>query len=308
VLRAADVLLDEGLAVPVLVGRPKVIEARAERAGLTRLGEVEVINPESDPRYRDYVDLYFSLVGRNGVPPDAARTIVRTNTTVIAALALRRGEADAMLCGVDSPFMRHAADVRDVVGLAAGVDAFAAMSLLIANERTLFLVDTQANMAPDARQIAETTLRAARRIRQFGMTPKAALLSSSRFGSRDHDDARKMREAVRLLWTLDPTLEVDGEMHGDDALSPEVRARAMPESRLVGEANLLVFPTLDAAAIASTLLKELMDALLVGPFLLGTAKPAHILTPSVTSRGVLNMSAIVAVEAAARGEAARADG
>ncbi len=303
VMRAAEIVLEDGIATPILIGRPSVIEARAKRAGLATVaaGGIEIINPQDDPRYRAYVDLYFSIVGRSGVPPESARTVVRTNTTVIAALALVRGEADGMLCGVETPFVRHVDDVRQVIGLREGASDLSAMSLLLANERTLFLVDTQISERPDARGVAETTLLAARQIRRLGIEPRVALLSSSRFGSRTHADALKMRRATELLWQLAPDLQVDGEMHGEDALSPEALARVMPEARLKAEANLLVFPSLDAANIATSLLKEVTGALHVGPFLLGARRPAHILTPQVTTRGILNMSTILAVEAATQG-------
>ncbi|SOC09753.1 NADP-dependent malic enzyme [Stappia indica] len=302
VLRAAQVLLEDRLARPILIGRPSVIESRCERFGLKiRPGrDFEFINPEDDPRYRDYVDTLFTLVGRRGVTPEAARTMVRSNTTVIGALALHRGEADALICGLEGRYSKHLADVRGIIGNAPGVQDFSALSLLINSNGATFFTDTYVTIDPSAREIAETTMLAAEEIRRFGITPRAALLSASNFGSRDMASADKMRAALELLKEMAPDLEVDGEMHGDSALSLAMRGRVMPDSRLTGEANLLVFPSLDAANIALNLVKVMTDSLHVGPILLGTAKPVHILTPSVTSRGVVNMSAFAAVEAQTR--------
>ena len=304
VLRAAEIVLEERIARPILIGRRRVVERRAERAGLTRVpDEVELIDPEDDPRYRAYVDDYFALVGRRGVTPEAARTVVRTNTTVIAALALHRGDADVMICGVESPFNTHLKPVHDVIGLGEGVIELAALSLLLDDRKSLFLLDTHVCASPTARQIAESTMRAAEQIRAFGITPRVALLSASRFGSRELGSADAMRDALGILREIAPGLEADGEMTGEDALNQTVRERAMPDSPLSGEANLLVFPHLDASHIAMTLLKEVTNALHVGPILLGTRLPAHIVTQSVTARGVLNMSAIAVVDAQARREA-----
>ena len=299
VLRATQIVLEEGLATPILIGRPQVVESRTARYGLKiRPGrDFELVNPEDDPRYRDYVDDYFALVGRKGITPEAARTAVRTNNTVIGALALRRGEADALICGLEGRFDRHLRDIRHIIGEAEGVHELSTLSLLISSYGTVFLSDTYVCVDPSAEHIAETTLLAASHIERFGITPKAALLSHSNFGSQDTPSAAKMRRALAILQEAAPELEVDGEMHGDLALSEELRRRFMPDSRLTGAANLLVFPTLDAANIALNLLKVMTDALHVGPILLGPALPAHILTPSVTSRGVVNMTALAAVEA-----------
>jgi malate dehydrogenase (oxaloacetate-decarboxylating)(NADP+) len=299
VLRAAQIILEEGLATPILIGRPPVVASRAERFGLkVRPGrDFEVVNPEDDPRYRDYVDEYFALVGRKGVTPETARTAVRTNTTVIGALAVRRGEADALICGLEGRFDRHLRDIGQIIGLADRVQDFSTLSLLISARGGLFLADTHVGYDPTAGQIAEMTLLAADHIRRFGITPKAALVSHSNFGSRDSATAQKMRRALAILAQQAPALEADGEMHADLALIEELRDRLMPGSRLSGEANLLVFPTLDAANIALNLVRATLDALHVGPILLGSRLPAHILTPSVTSRGVVNMTALAAVEA-----------
>jgi len=301
VLRAAEIAVEEGIGRPILIGRRRVVEARARRTGLRRVpDEVEVIDPQDDPRYRAYVDTYVSLVGRRGVTPEAARTVVRTNTTVIAALAVRRGEADAMLCGVESPFGHHVKAVRDVIGTGPGVGELAALSLLLGDRSSLFLLDTQVSDLPSSGQVAEMTLLAADQMAAFGITPRVALLSASRFGSRDVPSAGVMREALARLRELAPDLAVDGEMNGEDALNEAVRRRAVPDTTLPGEANLLVFPGIDSAHIAMTLIKEVTGALHVGPMLLGTALPAHIVTQSATARGVLNMTAIAVVDADAR--------
>ncbi|GKX36015.1 MAG: NAD-dependent malic enzyme [Rhizobiaceae bacterium MnEN-MB40S] len=299
VLRAAQVLIEEKIAEPILIGRPAIIETRLKRFGLKIRPERDfsITNPNDDPRYRDYVDLYFSLVGRKGVNPEAARTAVRSNTTVIAALAVRRGEADAMICGIEGGYANHLTVVEDVLRKREGVQEFSALSLLISQRGATFLTDTYVTFDPPAEQIAETTLMAAHEIRRFGITPRAALVSHSNFGTRDTVSSLKMRKALELIREMAPDLEVDGEMHGDSAISEDLRRRVMPDSILSGEANLLVFPNLDAANIATGLLKTMMDALHVGPILLGSAKPAHILSPSVTSRGVVNMATLAVVEA-----------
>ncbi|MDD7911249.1 NADP-dependent malic enzyme [Pseudovibrio exalbescens] len=299
VLRAAQVVIEEGLATPILIGRPNVLKTRCERFGLKiRPGvDFECINPEDDPRYREYVDTLFSLVGRLGVTPEAARTMVRTNNTVIAAIAVHRGEADAMITGLEGRFDKHLRDISNILGRKDGVADFSTLSLLINSKGAFFLADTYVSECPCAEEIKQITKAAAQQIQRFGITPRAALLSHSNFGSRDTVTARKMRDALEMLWKECPDLEVDGEMHGDAALREEVLKRYMPHSRLSGPANLLVFPTLDASNIALNLIKAMTDALHVGPILLGTAKPAHIITPSITSRGIVNMTALSAVDA-----------
>ncbi|MEP1777170.1 MAG: NADP-dependent malic enzyme [Nitratireductor sp.] len=305
VLRAAQVVVEEGIAQPILIGRPHVIEVRLQRHGLRiRPGaDFDLVNPEDDPRYRDYVDLLIRVAGRRGVTQEAARTMVRTNNTVIAALALIRGEADAMICGLEGRFERHLRNVDLIVGHRPGVRDLSALSMLIMQRGVTFFTDTYVSVEPSAEEIAEMTVLAAAEIRRFGIEPKAALLSLSNFGSRDTPSTLKMRKAASLIADLAPELEADGEMHGDSALSEMLRQRVYPHSRLKGEANLLVFPDLDAANIALTTIKQLTDALHVGPILLGAARPAHILTPSVTSRGVVNMTALSVVEASQTAEA-----
>jgi malate dehydrogenase (oxaloacetate-decarboxylating)(NADP+) len=301
VLRAAQVVLEEGIADPTLIGRPHVIDVRLRRYGLRiRPGtDFTIVNPEDDPRYRDYVDLLIQFAGRRGVTQEAARTMVRTDATVIAALALRRGDADAMICGLEGRFERHLRNVVLIIGARQGVKYrdLSALSMLISQRGVTFLTDTYVTVDPSADEIAEMTMLAAEAISRFGIVPKAALLSHSNFGSRDSPSALKMREAAGILKRIAPDLECDGEMHGDSALSEELRKRVYPHSALKGEANLLVFPNLDSANIALTTIKAMTDALHVGPILLGTERPAHILTPSVTSRGIVNMTALAVVEA-----------
>ncbi len=299
VLRAAQVVLEEGIAAPILVGRPQVVETRLKRYGLKiRAGtDFELINPEDDPRYRDYVDLYLTFAGRQGVTPEAARTIVRTNATAIAALAVMRNEADAMICGLEGRFERHLRIVRQIIGMAPGIHDYSALSLLISQRGALFFTDTYVNIDPSAEELADMSILAAREIRRFGIEPKIAMVSHSNFGSKESAGAEKMRNAAALLAEKAPELESDGEMHGDSALSQALRDRVFPNSRLKGEANLLVFPTLDAANITLNVVKAVTDALHVGPLLLGAARPAHISTPSVTSRGVVNITALAVVQA-----------
>jgi malate dehydrogenase (oxaloacetate-decarboxylating)(NADP+) len=299
VLRAAQVLLEENIARPILIGRPGILQNRLERYGLRIRQDVDfdVVNPESDHRFREYVEEYLGLVGRAGINPEAARTIVRTNNTVIGALAVRRGDADALICGVEGGYDRHLNDVGQIIGKSRGACSFSGLSLLISQRGAVFFTDTFVTYNPTAAEIAEMTIMAAREIRRFGIAPKAALITHSNFGSRDSESAQKMRDALRLIREQAPGLEVDGEMQGGSALSESVRKRAMPNSTLSGEANLLVFPNLDAANISLGLVRTMMDALHVGPILLGAALPVHILSPSVTSRGVVNMATLAVVEA-----------
>ncbi len=304
VLRAAQVVLEEGIATPTLIGRPHVIETRLQRYGLRiRPGkDFEIVNPEDDPRYRDYVDLLVQLAGRRGVTLEAARTMVRTNTTVIAALSMMRGEADAMICGLEGRYERHLRNVDLIIGRKTGTCDLSALSMLISQRGITFFTDTYVSVDPSAEEIAEITVLAAEEVRRFGMEPKAALLSHSNFGSKDLPSALKMRKAAAILKRIAPNLETDGEMHGDAALDESQRQRVFPHSTLKGEANLLVFPNLDAANITLNTVKTMLDALHVGPILLGAARTAHILTPSVTSRGVVNMTALAVVEASQKSQ------
>jgi malate dehydrogenase (oxaloacetate-decarboxylating)(NADP+) len=299
VMRAVQSVVEEGIAHPILIGRPSVIEARLERFGLSiKPGkDFELVNPEDDPRYRDYVATYLEVAGRKGITPSAARTLVRTNSTAIAALAVHRGDADAMLCGVEGRFSSRLRYIKDIIGLAPNVEDFAALSLMITNRGAYFLADTHVRWNPSAREIADMAIMADAHVRRFGLNPKIALLSHSDFGSGDSPDARKMREALEIIIARAPMIEVDGEMQADTALSEMMRERVMPHSRLKGEANVLIMPNLDAANIAYQFTKIMADALPVGPILMGAAKPAHVMTPSITARGIVNMTAVAVAEA-----------
>ncbi|MFC0217696.1 NADP-dependent malic enzyme [Pseudochelatococcus lubricantis] len=310
VMRAAQAVVEDGIARPILIGRPAVVDARLKRFGLSiEAGrDFDLINPEDDPRYRDYVATYLEAAGRKGITPDAARTLMRTNPTVIAAVALLRGDADALICGVEGRFDSHLKHIRNIIGVAPGVDDFAAMSLVITSKGHYFLADTHIRPDPTAQEIADMAVSCAVHVRRFGIEPRIALLSHSNFGSADTASARKMRTALALLRERAPDLEADGEMQADAALSQVVRDRALPSSHLKGAANVLILPTLDAANIAFQFARVLADALPVGPILLGPAKPAHILTPSVTARGVVNMTAVAVVEARAQTETQRQAG
>lgn len=302
VLRAAQVMREEKIAIPILIGRPAVIDARIKRFGLTvKPGlDFDIVNPEDDPRYRDYVATYVELGGRRGVTPDAARTLVRTSNTVIAALAVARGEADAMICGLEGRYRAKLRHIRDIIGLAPGAHEFAAMSLMITSKGAFFLADTHVQADPSAEAIAEMVLLCAYHVRRFGMEPKVALVSHSDFGDFDTPSSLKMRKALSIVLERAPELEIDGEMQADTALIQGVRDRKLPNSRLKGVANLLIMSDLSAANVAYQTVKVFGDALPVGPILLGAAKPVHILTGSVTSRGVVNVSAIAVAEVCAR--------
>jgi len=300
VLRAVQIAVDEGLVRPILVGRPQVIEQRLERLGLrVRPGkEFELVNPEFDARYRDYWSTYHQLAERKGVSPEYARIEMRRNQTLIGTMMIHKGEADAMLCGTLGMYAEHMRYIDQVIGLRAGVRHYSAMNAIILPARTVFICDTYVTHDPDAEHIAEMTLLAAEEMRRFGVVPKVALLSASNFGSVDMPSARKMRAALALISERAPDLEIEGEMHGDAALSEEIRLRVFPRSRLRGEANLLVMPTLDAANISFNLLKTAAGGgVTVGPMLLGTAKPVHILTPSATVRRIVNMTALAVADA-----------
>jgi malate dehydrogenase (oxaloacetate-decarboxylating)(NADP+) len=305
VLRAVQIVLDEGIARPILIGRPDVVRRRAERLGLRfRPGtDVELVDPSDDPRYDKYWGAYHALMERRGVTEPTARNLVRTSPTLIAALAVKLGDADAMIAGAYGRFRTHFNHVRDVIGLREGVKNMAALSLLVMPTRSLFIADTYVNYDPDPETLAEITLLAADEVLRFGIQPKVALISHSSFGSSEHPTARKMAAAVKLLHERAPALQVDGEMHGDAALDVDIRANVFPRSRLMEPANLVVCPSLDSANIAFNLLKSGADGLHIGPMLLGTDLPAHVLTPSVTARGILNMTALAVVEAQRLAEA-----
>ena len=299
VLRAAQVVLEDRIAIPILIGRPAVVEARLERFGLAiRPGkDFELVNPDDDRRYRDYVTSFTAIAGRRGITPDAARSLVRTNTTVISALAVNRGDADAMICGLEGRFSSKLRHIKDIIGLAPGVHELAAMSLMITSKGAFFFTDTHVQTNPTAQEIAEIAVLCAEQVQRFGIVPKIALIAHSDFGDSDTPSSTKMRHAVELIRARAPHLELDGEMQAETALMPLIREHKLPGSTLKGVANLLVMPNLSAANIAYSLTKVLADALPVGPILIGAAKPAHVLTDSVTARGVVNMTALAVVEA-----------
>ena len=303
VLRSVQVVVDEGLAKPILIGRPAVIERRIERYGLRMKpgADFELINIESHPHYREYWQEYHRLTERRGVSVQYAKIEMRRRGTGIGAMAIHRGEADGMLCGTFGTHDLHLHYIDQILGRRPGVNHYYAMNVLILPKRTIFICDTYVNFDPTAEQVAEMTVLAAEEIRRFGLTPRVALLSHSNFGTSDRPTAVKMRQALELIGRRAPDLEVEGEMHGDAALSDDVRANAFPRSRLKGEANLLIMPTLDAANISFNLLKTAAaDGVTIGPILLGCTRPAHILTPSATVRRIVNMTALTAVEANAQ--------
>ena len=305
-LRAAQQVVDDGIARPVLIGRPDVIEARIERLGLRlqRDKHFDLVDPGNDPRYREYWSEYYRLTHRKGVSQELAKLDMRRLPTLIGAMLVHMGAADAMLCGILGQYSRHLRYIDRVIGKRAGVNHYSAMNALLLPAGTVFICDTYVTFDPSAEQIAESTVLAAEEIRRFGITPKAAMLSHSSFGGGDTPTANKMRAALALVNQLAPNLEIDGEMQGDMALSEEIRGRALPENRLKGAANLLVMPNLDAANISFNLLKAAAgDGITVGPILLGAAKPVHIITPSSTVRRIVNMTALIVVDAGAqRGE------
>jgi len=299
VLRAVQSVVDDALARPILVGRPTVIRRRIQQLGLRLQArrDFEVINPESDRRFRDYSDAYFQIMKRRGVSISDARLTVRTNPTVIAGLLVSNGEADAMLCGMHGHFRDHLDHITDILGQREDVSSTATMNVMVLRKGTFFICDTYVNDEPSAEIIAEMTLMTAERVRRFGMTPKVALLAASNFGTRDSKTARRMREALSLIQTADPDIEVDGEMRADAALVPAIRDAIFADSDLSGQANVLVMPTVDAANIAMNLLTVLGEGVAVGPIILGLKRPAHILTPSATVRRIINMSTLAVVDA-----------
>jgi malate dehydrogenase (oxaloacetate-decarboxylating)(NADP+) len=302
-LRAAQVVVDEGLARPLLIGRPDVIESRIERLGLRlhRGDNFDLVDPGNDPRYREYWTEYYRLMERKGVSSELAKLDMRRLPTLIGAMLVHMGAADAMLCGILGQYGRHLRYIDRVVGKRAGANHYAAMNALQLRSGTVFICDTYVTFDPTAEQIAESTILAAEEIRRFGITPKAAMLSHSSFGGGDTPTALKMRAALDLVNQLAPGLEIDGEMQGDMALSEVIRGRALPNNRLKGAANLLMMPNLDAANISFNLLKTAAgDGITVGPMLLGAAKPVHIITPSSTVRRIVNMTALIVVDAGAQ--------
>ena len=303
VLRAVQSVVDDGLATPLLVGRQSVIERRIARAGLRlKVGrDVQVCDPETDSRYETWWKEFHRLMARNGVTQEAARAAVRRSTTVLAALMVRMNDADAMICGTLGRFDVHFQHVSDIIGKEPNAPCMAALNALIAGGRTLFIADTYINSDPGPELLASIARLAVQEVRNFGLPPKVAFLSHSNFGSSTRPSALKMRAARDLFRQQMPDVECDGEMHGDTALSPELRARSVPDSTLSGEANLLICPSLDAANILFNVLKTTDgNGVTIGPILLGAAAPVHVLTPSATVRRLINMSALAVAEAQSR--------
>jgi malate dehydrogenase (oxaloacetate-decarboxylating)(NADP+) len=302
VLRAVQIVVDERLAKPTLIGRPAVIAQRIEKFGL-RLKEgvdYDVVNVEQDHRYRDFWQTYYKMTARKGVTEQLAKIDMRRRLSLIGTMMLHKGEVDGLICGTWSTPLTHLNYVNQVIGNRKGVSTYAAMNGLILPDRQVFLVDTHINYDPTAEQLAEITVMAAEEMRRFGIQPKAALLSHSNFGSSDQPSAIKMRETLALVKKKAPWLEIDGEMHGDSALDGAARAAQMPDTTLIGDANLLVLPNLDSANIAYNLLKTAAGGnIAIGPVLLGAAKPVHILTASTTVRRIVNMTALTVADASA---------
>ncbi len=301
VLRAAQAIMEETTDQPILIGRPDVIEARSERAGITiRAGkDFELVNPENDPRYRDYWTTYHEIMARKGVTPDLAKAILRTNTTAIGAVMVHRGEADSLICGTFGQYLWHLNYITNVLGTppdagagSAGLHPVAALSLMILEDGPLFIADTQVHPQPSPVQIAETVIATARHVGRFGVRAQIALCSHSQFGNLDSDTGRRMRGALEILDAAPRDFDYEGEMHVDAALDPELRERIFPGSRLTGPANALIFANTDAASGVRNILKMKGGGLEVGPILMGMGNRAHIVTPSITARGLLNMSAL----------------
>lgn len=297
VLRTAQAIIEEMTDIPILIGRPEVIARRCERAGLTiKPGEdFEVVNPEDDSRYRKYWEAYLQLMSRRGVTPDLAKVIMRTNTTAIAAIMVYCGDADSMVCGSFGQYLWHLNYVRQILAH-DGAHPRGALSLMITEDEPLFIADTHVHPEPTPEQIADTVMAAANHVRRFGLKPNIALCSHSQFGNLDIDSGRRVRQAMSLLEAREPDFAYEGEMHTDSALDPELRARIFPNSRLEGPANVLVFAYGDAASGVRNILKMRGGALEVGPILMGMGNRAHIVTPSITARGLLNISALAGTD------------
>ena len=289
--------IDEKVAKPILIGRPSVIAARIEKAGLRmRLGvDVDNVNPEDDPRFRQYWEHYHLLMKRHGATPDVAKAAVRRSNTIIGSLMVSLGDADAMICGLSGNYMIHLERIDSILGQRPGVNNYAAVNALMTNQGPLFITDTYVHEDPSAEQLAEIAAMAAQEVQRFGIVPKVAFLSHSSYGSSKRASARKMRMARDLFVAQHPDIECDGELHGDAALQPEIRSAYLEDSTLSGSANLLVCPNLDAANILYNVMKTTTSGgVTVGPILMGTAGTAHILTPAATVRRVLNMTALAA--------------
>lgn len=300
VLHAAQTLIDDGIAKPILIGREEVIATCIKKLGLRlkKGKDFELVNPESDERFNDYWSTYHQLLERKGMTPALAKQMVRTRNTIIASLMVHKADADAMICGTIGRYDRHLKHVHDIVGLAPDAKSYAALNVMILSQGTYFISDAFVNVDPSAEEICAATLMAAEKVKRFGVEPKVALLSHSDFGSHEYrPEASKMRDAVEMIRAANPDLEVEGEMTVAAALNPDFRKTIFPNSQLSGQANLLIMPNIDAANITFHMMKLLGDGITVGPLLMGTAKPAHILVPAVTSRGIVNAAAAACVEA-----------
>jgi malate dehydrogenase (oxaloacetate-decarboxylating)(NADP+) len=302
ILRAVQIMVDEKLAQPILIGRPAVIEQRIARYGLrlTPGQDFTVVNPDNDERYRDFWQTYYEMMCRKGITQQLAKLEMRRRTTLIGSMLVHKGEADGMICGTVSTTHRHLHFIDQVIGKRPGVTTYAAMNALVLPNRQIFLVDTHVNVDPTAEQLAEITIMAAEEVRRFGIEPKIALLSHSNFGSSHAPSAQKMRDTLALLRQRAPELHIDGEMHGDLALDANQRRAVLPESTLEGDANLLVLPNIDAANISYNLLKTAAgNNVAIGPILLGAAKPVHVLTETATVRRIVNVTALLVADIAA---------
>ncbi len=293
VLRAARAMLDETTDKPILIGRPEVIEYRCKEAGLQMEAgkDYELVNPQDDPRYRDYWSSYHKIMARRGITPDLAKTIMRTNLTAIGAIMVHRGDAESLICGTFGQYLWHLKYVNEILGT-DGLHPIGALSLMILEDGPLFIADTHVNPEPTPQQISETVIAAARHVRRFGIAPKIALCSYSQFGNLNCDTGTRMRGALDILGREPRDFEYEGEMHIDAALDPELRARIFPDARFEGAANVLIFANTDAASGVRNILKVRGMGLEVGPTLMGMGNRAHIVTPSITARGLLNMSAL----------------
>ncbi len=298
VLRAIQVVVDEKIAKPIVIGRRKVVINRIKKFRLRMEidKDFELVDPENDKRYRDYWETYHQIMERRGVPPAVARTIVRSNTTAIAALMVYKHQADGLVCGTVGQYKYHLKNIIDIIGLKEGVQTAAALGILSTEKGTYFITDTQVTPEPTMEQICDTTLMAVEEVQRFGMTPKVAMVSHSNFGVHE-GSAGKMRMAVQYILDKEPNLEIDGEMHADCALDEKIRKEVMPNTTLEGEANLLVMPNIEAANISFNMLKIMAEGISIGPILLGMKRPAHILTYAATVRSVVNMTALACVGA-----------
>lgn len=299
VLHATQEIISMGLAYPILIGRPAVIEAKIKKLGLQILAgrDFEIVNNEQDDRHEELWKRYYALMSRRGITEAIAKRVTTSNTTVIASLLVEMGYADGLVCGLFGSYSRHLEAIKDIIGTKEGVKVPAALNSLVLPTGNVFLTDTYVNADPTAEELAEITLMAAEEIKHFGIEPAVALLSHSNFGSNNYLGAPKMRETLRIVQERDPSLNIDGEMHGDLALNEDLRLAHMPETTLKGSANLLVMPNVESARISYNLLRATTTAITVGPILMGMKKSAHILTPVASVRRIINMVAFAAVKA-----------